>query len=581
MNLMPLSPLPTLMPLWSMSCLRHQDSSTSSSLSTESHPSISTSPTCTTDSIPDDPDGSMKKRLKRPWMPPINADTLQELSMTSVFRSIQLRHDLVFDPCLCFRPNLDGSSGREKIKKAERYWRRVDRAFQDLEDPCLPMDDDDDLDDKYHHPHYPQRLAFLRVILEELCKILISLQSPFSLSPAMNEEWSWPAQVTEQHILTILDVDLILQQVAHGVFDMDPMVDLLNCILVPLCPAHEKPRLELLHRYVSEKKHSRALRQCFSILEAIKLNCANRVLKDYRQYLLETCPTLEYQCFMRQLNRGEVKLDSAHKWIRRTWRRVGPHADFLDVYHRGLVYLIADDPLTVKAYHLPGVPCPITFQFDERRLLQQFRQDFHNLILVSLVLIPYRHFAGRSVTANDMAKLKRVCVQLCWDMESTGFPVMASLQDRKEATHLYHRLIYKACQRGLLAHDRSVFRKKSWQPRLRPLHLDSDLPNLPASADPKQLSQAAHFWTHWLIIHLNPRSCIYQLMYQRICYLLSYISQHGPCHLDPPTMSLLNRMVGVQENILSFGEKLNLLADLNLNTFGPIYRWIVKDILNH
>lgn len=181
--------------------------------------------------------------------------------MPNVFRSIQLRHDLVFDQCLSFRPNLDGSSGRDKINKAERYWRRVDRAFQDLGTDAMQIDD----------LHHPQRLAFLRVILEELASILVSLRAPYASSPAANEPWPWPANVSLRHVKAVMDVDLILQQIHHAIYDIDPLVKVVSAILHPLCPAHEAPRLQLLHRYVQEKKYAKALRQCFSILEAIKL----------------------------------------------------------------------------------------------------------------------------------------------------------------------------------------------------------------------------------------------------------------------------------------------------------------------
>ncbi|KAI8063320.1 hypothetical protein BC940DRAFT_349176 [Gongronella butleri] len=426
-------------------------------------------------------DASMRKRLKRPWMPPINSDTLQELAMPNVFRSIQLRHDLVFDQCLSFRPNLDGSSGRDKINKAERYWRRVDRAFQDLGTDAMQIDD----------LHHPQRLAFLRVILEELASILVSLRAPYASSPAANEPWPWPANVSLRHVKAVMDVDLILQQIHHAIYDIDPLVKVVSAILHPLCPAHEAPRLQLLHRYVQEKKYAKALRQCFSILEAIKL-----------------------------------------------------------------------------AYEIPSVPFPIVLQFDERRLLQQFRQEFQSMMLVSLLLIPYRYYAGSYSSTGDIVKLKRLCVQVCWDMHATGFPVMASLQDRKDVMHLYHRLVYKACHRGLAARAR---RDASAQPLM-------EQKEVIAPFTPRQLAEdAAQLWACWLITHLDPASAIYKLMYERMCHLLAHLSQHGP-NLDENATNAMERMVGIQENILALGEKIKLLTDLNLATFGPIFKWLAKDI---
>jgi hypothetical protein len=43
-----------------------------------------------------------------PLTPPISMSTLHELDLQEVMRNAQLRHDVVFDPSLMFRPNFDG-----------------------------------------------------------------------------------------------------------------------------------------------------------------------------------------------------------------------------------------------------------------------------------------------------------------------------------------------------------------------------------------------------------------------------------------------------------------------------------------
>ncbi|KAI7092787.1 hypothetical protein KC324_g21944, partial [Hortaea werneckii] len=55
-------------------------------------------------------------------VPPITAESLAELDMHRIINNPKLRHDVNFDRDLHFRPNLDGSKGRQKVKSAEQYW---------------------------------------------------------------------------------------------------------------------------------------------------------------------------------------------------------------------------------------------------------------------------------------------------------------------------------------------------------------------------------------------------------------------------------------------------------------------------
>ncbi|KIM56774.1 hypothetical protein SCLCIDRAFT_204652 [Scleroderma citrinum Foug A] len=61
--------------------------------------------------------------------PLINRQTLKELDLAAILRNPQLRHDLLFDAGLQFRP----TSGRRKRELSDRYWRAV---AQELETGC-------------------------------------------------------------------------------------------------------------------------------------------------------------------------------------------------------------------------------------------------------------------------------------------------------------------------------------------------------------------------------------------------------------------------------------------------------------
>lgn len=46
--------------------------------------------------------------------PPINLQGLKEIDLQEILKNPQLRHDIIFDPLLQFRPNLDGERGNKK-----------------------------------------------------------------------------------------------------------------------------------------------------------------------------------------------------------------------------------------------------------------------------------------------------------------------------------------------------------------------------------------------------------------------------------------------------------------------------------
>ncbi|KAI8341068.1 T-complex protein 11-domain-containing protein [Chlamydoabsidia padenii] len=493
----------------------------------------------------DDSVATTEHRKSKSWMPPINSATLQELSISSIFKSIQLRHDLLFDAGLSFRPNLDGSSGREKCKRAQRYWRRVDRALLTKEaGDCLCM------------------------IFSELHKILLSLFSPFASTPARYEPWHWPSHISLDYFCLVFDVDFIMHQIKHGTFSLHPFATILIDILTPLCPDSELAHLDLLNRYLKEEQFSKAMCQCFSILEAIKLDCANKVLHRYRSYLINTCAEVELRCFKKQWENNEIRLDSTYHWLRYHWQKQnGKHATFLDIYYEGLLQFISKDAGTLMDDNRQLIAFPITLQFDEKRLTVQLRQEFQSLLMVSIVLIPYRYLAGSFATKSDIIRLKRTCIDLFKDYVSMvdGAPLGNPPLEEDTMFRLCYRLANKACYRAFQTHHRH--------------HVETTK----ALIGPDQLCQVSHFWTQWLVVHLHANSPIYMLAYDRMCQVLRFISQHGASAVASNTImtDCLNRMVGIQDNIMVLGEKVKLLADLNLETFGSVYKTLAIDLLYH
>ncbi|KAI9217465.1 T-complex protein 11-domain-containing protein [Blastocladiella britannica] len=66
-------------------------------------------------------------------LPPITRHTLRELDVTEILANAQLRHDLIFDPDMQFRPNLDGGRGTARAAKSDAYWAEIEAEIADAE----------------------------------------------------------------------------------------------------------------------------------------------------------------------------------------------------------------------------------------------------------------------------------------------------------------------------------------------------------------------------------------------------------------------------------------------------------------
>lgn len=186
--------------------------------------------------------------------PPITAEALTELSVSQLFKSLQIRHDLLIDPHLTFRPNMT----LEKSQESDIYWHRLDYLIKF----CATTTAQEESDDHY------QLIFLVRNLLTELSLILTSLISPFPSHPITSTfVWNWPQHISESAILAVLDPDLVHQQLLQGCLNVDFKFGFLHSILSPLCPE----QAERIQRLVDDQEYARALELCFLTLETIKL----------------------------------------------------------------------------------------------------------------------------------------------------------------------------------------------------------------------------------------------------------------------------------------------------------------------
>ncbi|KAF8964159.1 hypothetical protein BGZ46_000826 [Entomortierella lignicola] len=265
-------------------------------------------------------------------MLPITRETLRELDMLEIFKNPQLRHDIVFDPHLQFRPNFDGERGHTKRREADRFWREVGLELNNRRTILAtrreatatmldltgitasnPTSRLVQLEAQQTYP-LPDAVLLPRLI-DELREILLSLlpQPPVAqdAAPVVNPERAL--------LISTLDPDLLIQELDHGVLDVHALFRFLGDSLKGHCAPMRDALVEsMVNIVVDFDEIVRGIRMCFEILEWMKLDIANHQLRTLRPWLLDNSIDFESKYFTQHLARSGT-IHRTKEWFKQSW----------------------------------------------------------------------------------------------------------------------------------------------------------------------------------------------------------------------------------------------------------------------
>lgn len=302
-------------------------------------------------------------------LPPITQQTLKELELSEIFKNAQLRHDIVHDPNLQFRPNTDGERGAKKRHEARKYWRAVARELEDVQNvPAVML------------PH--TRLA---VMFQEMKHILLSL-----------------VPVSERiQLETSFDHDLFLQMLNHGLFSPTVFAKYLCGLMKRHCAPMRDDAIDVTVRQISTANSSvaftDALRATFDILEIMKLDVANHQLRTLRSYLLDTSVEFEKAWFCRKYNNGTFAHAPVVAWFKSLVdRNTAEQLDYKRLFLHGFTAFFpnADTKPTI----------PSTFTFDQGRI-SCIHKDIRELTSLLVVVLLAKQLI-RGFKNEDVPELK-------------------------------------------------------------------------------------------------------------------------------------------------------------------------------
>ncbi|SEI36393.1 YALIA101S11e02872g1_1 [Yarrowia lipolytica] len=291
-------------------------------------------------------------------LPPVNINSLREIDLAEIFKNPRLRHDIVFDPQLQFRPNLDGERGKRKRQSTQRYWDGITAevegvwAAADSAQPCT------------------SHFGTLTTLFTTLRQVLVSLL------PVKDRET----------IESDLDSDLVQQQLCHHCFDFVSFSHWLSNVFKAHCaPMRDSwvdqmvVRINAGWKEKNSRKLTEGLRMIFAILEAMKLDVANHQIRSLRPILVDTAVDFEQDYYEQVVEKRRFDIASSCQWFAAAAASTErPAAAGATKHYKTALIGAVTQLITCSSSDFPA-----TFGFDFARL-SAFRSDLRQLVCLQL-----------------------------------------------------------------------------------------------------------------------------------------------------------------------------------------------------
>lgn len=304
------------------------------------------------------------KKPRRRALPPVNLQLLREIDLHEILKNPQLRHDILFDPALQFRPNLDGERGRRKKQVVDRYWAEV-------ETECLAYA-------AKQFDSAKSRLPALFLTLREILLLLLPLKD----RPAVQD---------------VMDTDLLIQQLTQGTFDFVALAQWLAEVFKSHCaPMRDAWVDDMTRKFVQAQETQKVsllvegLRAVFAILEAMKLDVANHQIRILRPVLVDTAVEFEHDYFVQMVGRRKLDIRDLLAWYRKEWEKAGkPSGDteLRKVCVSAILLLFLCRNMVTEF--------PSLLTFDHARLVM-LRADVRQVVCLRLCEVLFRELANKA-----------------------------------------------------------------------------------------------------------------------------------------------------------------------------------------
>ncbi|AMD19799.1 HCL352Wp [Eremothecium sinecaudum] len=315
-------------------------------------------------------------------LPPINLQCLKEIDLSEIVKNPQLRHDIVFDPLLQFRPNLDGERGVKKRQLADKYW-------ADVENEILVYNENPKVFDYRHTRLVP--------LFDTLKDVLITIVPQKEISTVEN----------------VLDTELLIQELLRGSLVMTNLSEWLAQLFKHHCAPMRDPWVDSMQKKFKEAQEEQSvsklgegLKLVFQILEAMKLDIANHQIRILRPALLSNAVDFEKQYFQSLMNSQRVNLKASLKWFRDKYDEAcksgfiasGKPTKVPDVYRLCIKSIIS----LLSCRKMVG-EYPTSLSFDHARLIL-LRADIRQAVCLLVCKLLFKQLVANDNSFDRAAK---------------------------------------------------------------------------------------------------------------------------------------------------------------------------------
>ncbi|TKA83037.1 hypothetical protein B0A55_00859 [Friedmanniomyces simplex] len=326
--------------------------------------------------------------------PPITPESLAELDMMRIINNPKLRHDVNFDRELHFRPNLDGSKGKQKMKSADQYWQALEgELFMyefGLQQKQLTTESSELA---YWDGVLRNTKRRLPAVFEAIRDILTTLVPDHE----------------QKRILARLDVDLIMQEITNGVCDLIDLSDWLAAVVKKHCAPMRDQLVDAMQsdiqRGALEGDHGKlvnGLRQFLAILEAMKLDVANHQIRHMRPLLVDDTVNFQRRYNAHRISVRKIDARKCQRWLNDELDHLATRA--IELSKPAPTHLDALSSALVRDILFnEACPCPPSFYVDYDRL-RAVRSDIRSSVSHELCREVLAELAPPTVSKADLLK---------------------------------------------------------------------------------------------------------------------------------------------------------------------------------
>ncbi|WPH01915.1 Tcp11-domain-containing protein [Acrodontium crateriforme] len=326
--------------------------------------------------------------------PPITIESLAELDIPRIINNPKLRHDVNFDRELHFRPNLDGSRGRQKLKSADHYWKALEGELFMYGFASKQRQSVTDADvDAYWVRILKASQLRLRKIFEAIRDILRTLVPDYE----------------QKVIIERLDVDLIMQEISNGMCDLIALSTWLAKVLQAHCAPMRDELVEQMKTDIQngamESNHEmlvKGLRQLLAILEFMKLDVANHQIRHMRPLLIEDTVNFQRRYNTHRIANNKIDVRGSRCWLVNEMEHLRTPS-YSPTHLYALNSALLRD-LFSGEHHSSQLPFyPATFYLDADRL-RSMRTELHSRIYQQICKDIFIDFVPQWVNKNEVLK---------------------------------------------------------------------------------------------------------------------------------------------------------------------------------